>query len=86
MHDRPCSEAGVSFAVAATIDSGAAGEGVWWSCIAFVLFTTAAYEAGRDRESLVVKVSNAGFLVWEELLEVWQSFGYKATPAGFKHL
>jgi hypothetical protein len=83
MHDRPCSEAGVSFAVTATIDSGAAGEGVWCPCIGFVLFTIAAYKASG--ESLGIKVSNAGFLVWEVLLEVWQSFGYNAALAEFGH-
>jgi hypothetical protein len=43
----------------------------------------AAYKASR--ESLRVEVNNAGFIVWEVLLEVWQSFGYKAALAGFGH-
>ncbi len=83
MHDRPCGEAGVSLAVAAAIDSGTVRKGVWWSCIAFMLFTITAYEASR--ESLGVEVSNAGFLVWEVLLKVWQSFGYKTALDGFRH-
>jgi len=83
MRDRICSEPGVSFAVAATIDSGAVDEGVWWSCITFVLSTMAAYKASR--ESLGVEVSNAGFVVWKVLLEVWQSFGYKVALISFGH-
>jgi len=83
MHDRTCSEPSISFAVAATIDSGSVNEGVWWSCITFVLSTMAAYKASR--ESLGVEVSNAGFIVWEVFLEVWQSFGYKAALVRFGH-
>ena len=42
-----------------------------------------AYKACR--KSLGVEVSNAGFIVWEVFLKVWQSFGYKAALACFGH-
>jgi hypothetical protein len=83
IHDGPRSEAGVSFAVAATIDSRTVSKGVWCSYFVFMLFTIPAYEASR--ESLGIEVSNAGSLVWEVLLEFWQSFGYKPALAEFRH-
>ncbi|MDA3790390.1 MAG: hypothetical protein PF503_18090 [Desulfobacula sp.] len=36
-----------------------------------------AYKASR--KSLGVEVSNGGFIVWEALLEVWQSLRYKSV-------
>lgn len=70
VHDRSGREARVPLAVAATVDGGATGEGVGRPSIIFVLFTITADKASR--ESLAVKVGNAGFVVRKVLLKVWQ--------------
>jgi hypothetical protein len=48
-----------------------------------MLLTIATKKSGR--KSFYVEVSDAGFLVWEMLLKIWKSLGYKAVSVVLSH-